>query len=155
MKKLILILYILFLLFYQNPFTTVTAQSNAQLDQLTLAKRHREVIELVEPHVLAGEELPVWPLCQLASAYYELRIYDNLRTTLNTIDRKMARGETTYYNMDITPMPYLLRAALHVDLAEYKQALQNAGKAYLSAKLNVSYSSLSRQCPANHLKAQL
>src|SRR5689334_19532743 len=72
--------------------------------------KQQELIREMQPHLDAGEQLPVTVVWYLGYAYYLVRNYRGLLTTADIMDRSIAAGERMEGVSDNSPWPLIFRA---------------------------------------------
>ena len=112
-------------------------QMASERDRLEASGRYEEL----EKHLRAAgtplQEMKTQELFPLCISYSKLKRYDDLFSCVDLLEANISRGDR--YDIagpkgfevksDITPMPHLFRAAAYLELGNYQQAIEHAGRA--------------------------
>jgi hypothetical protein len=60
----------------------------------------------------------------MAGACYEIRDYENMLAIMDRLDRQIARGDTSYFGVDLTVYSGILRGYAFLDQIEYDKAIK-------------------------------
>jgi CHAT domain-containing protein len=101
-----------------------------EISSLAQKKQHYEIIRVLQKDVDDKKEVSSFLLFILSGAYYEIRDYANMFTTVDLLDRKIAQGDASMYGSDLTEYPGILRGYAYLDLGEYDKAVRAASAAY-------------------------
>lgn len=92
-------------------------------------KQHYEVIKELQPRIDSHKTVTSFQLYLLAGAYYEIRDYEKMRTTVDLMDKQLGINGRAYFFGDLRPCPAILRGYAFLDQGEYAKALKEAEKA--------------------------
>lgn len=92
-------------------------------------KQHHELIRVLQPMRDRGEAMTSFRLFLLATAYYEIRNYEKMFTTVEALEKQIARGDTEGYGGNLTVYPQILRGYAYLDQGRHDKALKEANEA--------------------------
>jgi CHAT domain-containing protein len=94
-------------------------------------KRHHEIIGILQPDIDRKEAISSFQLFLLSGAYYEIRDYGKMLSTVDLLEKKIASGDARYYfGADLSVFPGILRGGAYLDQGEYDKAIKAASAAY-------------------------
>ncbi len=82
-----------------------------------------EIINMLQPRIDKGEDLPPMPLYVLALAYKETRSYSKALTTIDLLQKRIDKGDKSIFENDYSVYPQILRGGIYLDLGEPQKAV--------------------------------
>lgn len=108
---------------------------NIQLSSLAQKKRHHEIIQILQRDIDRQKKLSSFQLFLLSGAYYEIRDYEKMLSTVDMMEKQIAGGDARLFGgADLSPYPGILRGFAYLDLGEYDKAIKSASEAYALLK---------------------
>ncbi|MEW6163286.1 MAG: hypothetical protein AB1606_08270 [Nitrospirota bacterium] len=104
-----------------------------EVSSLMQKKRHHEVIQILQQDIDRKEEISAFQLYLLSGAYYEIRDYEKMLSTVNLMEKKISQGDTGYtgyFGANLSIFPGILRGYAYLDQGEYDKAIKTASAAY-------------------------
>ncbi|MBF0251683.1 MAG: CHAT domain-containing protein [Alphaproteobacteria bacterium] len=99
-------------------------------EQLMMNSRYVEIVDRLEPRVVANPDAKTNDVMVLCMAYMNLKDYRRLFACLDQVDEHIRTGRNTVYITDITYFPHQIRAEAYIELGQYPDAIVNAQKLY-------------------------
>ncbi len=78
----------------------------------------------------AKMEVSSFRLYLLSAAYYEVRDYDRLLTTVDLMERRISDGDAEIYGANLAPYPGIMRGYAYLDQGEIEKAVKAATEAH-------------------------
>lgn len=103
---------------------------NLKVSSLMQKKRHHEVIRMLQPEVDRHAKISSFQLFLLAGAYYEIRDYNKVATTVDLMEKQIVAGDNRYFTIDLTAYPRILLGLVALDQGQADKAIAEASDAY-------------------------
>lgn len=128
-RKKILYFFVIAILFFSGGCAGLSKDIEAS--SLMQKKRHHEIIGILQPDIDRKEAVSSFQLFLLSAAYYEIRDYEKMFSTVDLMEKQIARGDSRYYfGTDLSVFPGILRGGAYLDQGEYDKAVKAASEAY-------------------------
>src|ERR1043166_7580736 len=99
-------------------------------DQLLPAGRYSELETYVSSRIKDMSSASTSQLMYLCYAYSRLKKYNKLFPCIDQLEHNIERGDRTFNLFDMSAAPHLLRAEAALDFGNYRNAVEQAQKAY-------------------------
>ncbi|HOI73688.1 MAG TPA: CHAT domain-containing protein [Syntrophales bacterium] len=101
-----------------------------EVSSLMQKKKHHEAIRMLQGELDAKMEVSSFRLYLLSAAYYEVRDYERLLTTVDLMERRIAGGDAEIYGANLAPYPGIMRGFAYLDQGDFEKAVKAASEAH-------------------------
>jgi ATP/maltotriose-dependent transcriptional regulator MalT len=124
------------LAFFLSLSSYTFALSNIALSSLVQKGRHYDLIRILQSELDQGHAVSTFQLAMLGHSYYQVRQYRNAGAIADTMDQRIAAGDSSYFGSDLSIFPELLRASISLDQGDNEAAAGHADNGYRHLKPN-------------------